>query len=243
MHKLIRLVKRLSPADPIDFHARWLADAKENAALFPGLAGYVQNHCLAGAYRKGEPIFDGFSEEYYVSADMLAARCAAVTSQIAAENHARTTLLQVTTAVLQPGNIPPGAIKSIELIQRRAGLSQRDFDRYWLEHHGPLARAIPFLRYEQNHLTEIAAASAAIDGLAYHGTAVTWFDSVEARRAVARSEAYRRIRDDERNFLGCPSSALLTTTHDLLRHGILTAAWPQPIDTQPTWITNQSLYE
>lgn len=219
MHKLIRLVKRLSHVDPIDFQTSWLADAKENAALIPGLAGYVQNHCLAGAYRKGDPIFDGFSEEYYVSADTLAARCAAVSSQIAAENHARTTLLPVTTAVLQPGNIPPGAIKSIELIRRRADLSQRDFDRYWLEHHGPLARAIPFLRYEQNHLTEIAAASAAIDGLAYHGAAVTWFDSVEAMRAVVRTEAYRLIRDDERNFLEGQSPALLTTTHIVLRDG------------------------
>ncbi|MGH6614602.1 EthD domain-containing protein [Sphingomonas sp.] len=214
MHKLIRLLKRPGGLDPTTFAAKWLADAQAHAQEIPGLVGYVQNHCLPGAYRKMEPIFDGYSEEYYATPEERDARGTPAGSPIAMECKARCVTLPVTVAVLQPGDVPEGAIKSIELIRRRPDVSQADFDLYWLERHGPLARAIPFLRYEQNHLTPAAAAAPAIP---FHGAAITWFETTDDMRSAARIEAYRRTRADEINFLEGPSPLLLATSRVVLR--------------------------
>ena len=91
-------------------------------------------------------------------------------SLIGKENHARATLLPVTVAVLHDDCVPSDAIKSLELIRRRPDLTHPQFDRYWQERHGPLARAVPFLRYEQNHLTSDAADRTDIS---FHGAAIT----------------------------------------------------------------------
>lgn len=213
MYKLIRLLKRPTVVDPTAFQAEWLTEAQQHAHTIPGLYGYVQNHCLPGAYRKMEPIFDGFSEEYYDTEEALSARCMLRQSPITIENRARTTLMPVSVAVLQPGNVPIDAIKSIELIRRRPDVTQYDFDLYWLERHGALARAIPFLRYEQNHLTPTAAE---VPGIPFHGAAITWFSNVDDMRAAARIEAYRRTRADEINFLEGQSPLLLTKTEIVL---------------------------
>ena len=56
MHKLIRLRRRPAGMAPDVFHAAWLAEARAALDTVRGLAGYVQNHCLAGGYRKGDPV-------------------------------------------------------------------------------------------------------------------------------------------------------------------------------------------
>ena len=203
MHKLIRLRRRPAGMATDAFHDVWLAEARAALDGIPGLVGYVQNHCLAGGYRKREPLFDGYTEEYYTSAD---ARDAQVLSD------GDDVVLPVEVTVIRDGTTPPDVIRSIELIRRRPGLSHADFSRYWREHHGPLACAIPFLRYEQNHLTPAAARDPAI---AFHGAAVTWFASTAEMRMVAGSDAYRRTRADEANFLTGVSPVLLTTAHKL----------------------------
>ena len=213
MHKLIRLLKRPAGTDPERFQAEWLDQAIAALPALGGLEGYVLNLCLPGAYRKMEPVFDGYAEEYYASKEALAMRCGMADSPIGMENHARATLLPVTVAVLHDGGVPPDAIKSLELIRRRPDLTHSQFDRYWEEQHGPLACAVPFLRYEQNHLTPDAADR---PDISFHGAAITWFDSIADMRTAALTEAYRDIRADERNFLDGISPVLLTTARVLL---------------------------
>ena len=203
MHKLIRLRRRPAGMAPDAFHVAWLAEAQAALDAAPALAGYVQNHCLAGGYRKGEPLFDGYAEEFYASAEARDA---------AALPNGDELILPVEVAIIRDSYTPPDAIKSVELIRRRPDLDHADFDRYWRERHGPLACAIPFLRYEQNHLTPAAARDPAI---AFHGAAVTWFASTAEMRGVAESDAYRRTRADEANFLSGVSPVLLTTAHKL----------------------------
>ena len=203
MHKLIRLRRRPAGMAPDAFHTAWLAEARAMLDTSPGLVDYVQNHCLAGGYRKSEPLFDGYAEEYYTSTEARDALATADGDEL---------ILPVEVAVILDGPTPSDAIKSIELIRRRPDLDHADFARYWRERHGPLACAIPFLRYEQNHLTAAAARDPAI---AFHGAAVTWFASTAEMRRVAESDAYRRTRADEANFLTGVSPVLLTTAHKL----------------------------
>lgn len=68
-------------------------------------------------------------------------------------------------------------IKTIALAYRKTGLSREEYNKYWLEKHGPLAaRLIPYVKkYVQNHFIEVP-------GLTYEGDGVVemWYDNIEA---------------------------------------------------------------
>jgi len=96
--------------------------------------------------------------------------------------------------------VPEEAVKNIEFVNRRPGMALEPFRRYWREVHGPLASTIPSVRrYEQYHLAREAYNQP--DRPIYDGLAVTWFHSTQAMREGAETEAYRRTREDEPNFL------------------------------------------
>ena len=41
------------------------------------------------------------------------------------------------------------------LLQKKSGMTQEEFSRFWLTKHGPLARRMPGLRaYSQNHIVD-----------------------------------------------------------------------------------------
>jgi uncharacterized protein (TIGR02118 family) len=109
-------------------------------------------------------------------------------------------LLLVHDHVIKDGAVPNGAVKNIEFVAHRPGMAIEDFQRYWREVHGPLAAHIRQIRrYVQSHVRP--GAYKAGKPPKYDGCALTWFDSVEAMRDSARSEAYARTRADEDNFL------------------------------------------
>ena len=64
-------------------------------------------------------------------------------------------------------------IKSIVVAHRKTGLSHEEYNKYWLEKHGPLAaKLIPGLRrYVQNHYIPIP-------GMEYQGDGIVemWYD-------------------------------------------------------------------
>lgn len=218
MHKLIRLVKRASGIAPDAFQEHWLGAARANKPCIDGLVRYEQNHTLLGVYARREPAFDGYSEEWFDTAEARDARCA----QLAKATHAptvsglfddaRTVVLPVEVHVILDRDVPTGAIKSTELIRRRPDLSHAEFTRYWKERHGPLACGIPFLRYEQNHL----AAGAENCGLAFDGVATVWFPSTDAMRAIPAMPEHAATRADEANFLDGISPAILARNHVVL---------------------------
>jgi uncharacterized protein (TIGR02118 family) len=89
-------------------------------------------------------------------------------------------------------------IKTIALAHRKAGLTREEYNRYWLEKHGPLAaRLIPGIRrYVQNHFIEVP-------GLEYEGDGIVemWYDSVEDwRESMKAIHANRELVNDDERF-------------------------------------------
>jgi uncharacterized protein (TIGR02118 family) len=104
--------------------------------------------------------------------------------------------------------------------RRLPHLSLEEFQRYWLENHGPLVReraaALRIRRYMQVHRLDtplndaMRASREAAD--AYDGVAELWWDSVEDLVAGTSSDegrkAGRELLDDERKFIDLRRSAL-----------------------------------
>ena len=111
-------------------------------------------------------------------------------------------------------------IKLTFCLVRAAHLSREEFQRYWLERHGPLVRSVaPALRikrYVQTHTLTTPVNDALRRGRgapdAYDGVAELWWDSLEdltAGGATAEGRAAgKRLLDDERTFIDLARSPL-----------------------------------
>lgn len=111
-------------------------------------------------------------------------------------------------------------IKLVFCVRRLPEQSLAEFQRYWLEDHGPLVRShaatLGIRRYVQLHTLDHpiqAVLRASRDaGEPYDGVAELWWDSVEAFAAAAGTpagrEAGRTLLEDERRFIDLPRSAL-----------------------------------
>jgi uncharacterized protein (TIGR02118 family) len=111
-------------------------------------------------------------------------------------------------------------IKLIFCVRRQPQLSLGEFQRYWLENHGPLvrkhARTLGIRRYVQVHTLDSPANEAMRRsreaGEPYDGVAELWWESVEAMAAATASpegrDAGRELLEDERKFIDLARSAL-----------------------------------
>ena len=111
-------------------------------------------------------------------------------------------------------------IKLVFCLRRLSRLSREEFQRYWLESHGPLVRelapALGVKRYVQVH----TVTSAFSEALSRHrgapddfdGVAELWWESVdEFARAGATKEgrdAGRRLLEDEKRFIDLARSPI-----------------------------------
>ena len=120
-------------------------------------------------------------------------------------------------------------VKLIFCIRRLPHLSREEFQKYWLEEHGPYVREraslVGMVRYVQLHTTHETANEmlrASRGGPeAYDGVAELWFESVEAMGAGFADEAGRRAADelleDEKRFIDLANSPLwLADSHTLV---------------------------
>jgi uncharacterized protein (TIGR02118 family) len=111
-------------------------------------------------------------------------------------------------------------IKLVFCVRRLPHLSLEEFQRYWLESHGPLVRrhaaALRIKRYVQVHALDLpvneALRRSRDAGERYDGVAELWWESIEdAAAATATSEgqdAGRALLEDERKFVDLARSAL-----------------------------------
>ncbi|MEO8604304.1 MAG: EthD domain-containing protein [bacterium] len=111
-------------------------------------------------------------------------------------------------------------LKLVFCLHRLPHLSRQEFQRYWLDVHGPLVRqhgeALRICRYVQSHtlggaLGEALRASRGTPE-AFDGVAELWWDSADDFAAASASDAGRAaslaLLEDERRFIDHARSPL-----------------------------------
>ena len=111
-------------------------------------------------------------------------------------------------------------VKLVFCLRRLPHLSRAEFQRYWLEQHGPLVRShaatLHIRRYVQTHTDDLPLTDAlrATRGAPepYDGVAELWWDSADALAAATASDAGRQaglaLLEDERRFIDLAQSPL-----------------------------------
>jgi uncharacterized protein (TIGR02118 family) len=120
------------------------------------------------------------------------------------------------------------AVKLVFCCRRNPTLSRAEFQRYWLDSHGPLVRslraALPQMRrYVQSHTLDSPANDAIREGRgtreAYDGITEVWFDdlaSMGGSQSAAALDAGRKLLEDESRFIDfANSSVFLTEEHEI----------------------------
>jgi uncharacterized protein (TIGR02118 family) len=128
------------------------------------------------------------------------------------------TLIEIVTDehVITDAPEPRDGIKSIAFMQFRPEMPASEALDYWQHKHGPVAASIPgLIRYVQSHVREGAFRGERRPPV--EGVAIAWFESLEAMRHAATTDAYAATRADEANFL-LPTrpGSILTKQHVLV---------------------------
>jgi len=120
-------------------------------------------------------------------------------------------------------------IKLTFCLRRRPELSLQEFQRYWLENHGPLVRrhaaTLKIKRYVQLHTLDHPSngvlRGSREAGEAYDGVAELWWDSPDDLSAATATEkgrvAAQELLEDERRFIDLKRSSLwLGEEHEIV---------------------------
>ena len=117
---------------------------------------------------------------------------------------AAATLAAVRDAAAAPGPAPGTGIKTVSLLQRKAGMSHEDFVKHWSEVHAPIAYDCPGIsRYtltiirSSSHRSDVPALDAEFDGIAE-----LYFENQAALDAYRASPVTKKLRDDGATFIG-----------------------------------------
>lgn len=215
--KIVIFFKRKPGMSVEDFQGHWRTIHARLIVALPGIKGYRQSHVLASAYRDGEPIYDAVAESYFDNTQAMRdlARTPAYAAVLADEpNFIDVATMKSVIAdehVLKDAPLPQGAVKRIDFLRRREGMSVDQFQTYWLETHGPLCRdAAAMRRYVQSHTRR-----AGYDGgrtPAYDGVSMAWFDSVDALWIAEATPEFVRLRTDRDEFVARDHSSFLLAT-------------------------------
>jgi uncharacterized protein (TIGR02118 family) len=222
MIKIVYFFKRKAGMPVEDFQHHWRTTHADLILKLAGITGYVQSHVLASSYRKGEPAFDGVAESYFDSTQAMKelAQTPSYEAVLADElnfiDAATKGSIITDEYVVNDAPPPKDALKTIDLVNRKAGMSIDEFGKYWREVHGPLCRAAPAMRrYVQSHTRRAIYDSGRAP--LYDGAASAWFDGMDALRAAAATPEFARLRDDVPKFIDrARSPSLLTTEHVFL---------------------------
>jgi uncharacterized protein (TIGR02118 family) len=219
MVKVLTFIKRKAGMPVEEFQSYWRTRHPDVVTRLPGVRRYVQSHTLLTAYRTGEPAYDGIAEVW--ADDTAALRAMTLSAEHAGVkadearfiDRASMGVIITEDHVVKDGSVPPDAVKSVDLLTRKAGLPVQGFQRHWLLVHGPIAAAIPALRrYVQSHTRRSAYDAGRVP--AYDGAAITWYDSAEAFRAAAVGAEYARLAADSPSFLSMDRiRSILTREH------------------------------
>ena len=102
-------------------------------------------------------------------------------------------------------------IKRISLLVRRPEFSREEFNRYWREVHGPLAKPVPnVVRYVQNHIVdESQHPNLPSGGQAIDGVVEFWFEDRAAMDAAFATPEAKVMLADGANFIATVTSFIV----------------------------------
>lgn len=221
MVKNVVFFKRKSGMSLEAFQHYWRTTHADIVCKLPGIRKYVQSHTLLSGYRKGEPAYDGVAEVWFDNTDGM--RALAGSKEFAAVRADEQNFIDLSTMgsiitdehIIKPGAIPPDAVKNIEFVTHKPGMSIEAFQKHWREIHGPLGASIPVVRrYVQSHTRPSVYASGKTP--AYDGVAITWFESTQAMRESATTPEYARTRADEPNFIASGRLPFIITKEHMI---------------------------
>ena len=222
MVKAVAFFKRRAGMDVDEFQAYWLTRHPEVVTKLGGVRRYVQSHTRLGAYRDGEPVYDGTAELWFD--DTAALRALRETPEMAAVQADEARFIDRSTMgliitddhVVKDGPALPGMAKGIGFVRRKPGMPVEAFQRHWLDVHGPLGAATPTLRrYVQSH-TRLAAYDRGREP-AWDGIAIVWFDDAATLRSATATPEWDLAKADDGNFIAPgPVSFIITTEHVIL---------------------------
>ena len=222
MVKIVIFFKRKAGMSVEDFQKHWRTTHADIIVRLPGIRRYIQSHVLASAYRKVEPVYDGVAESYFddTQAMKALAKMPEYGAVLADEPNFidRPSMASIIADefVIKDAPAPKDAVKSIDFVNRKAGMSVDDFQKYWKDVHGPLCKAAAAMRrYVQNHTRRAIYDSGRTPP--FDGVAMAWFDSMQALRHAAPTPEFERLRSDVGNFIQRDKSPfVLTTEHVIL---------------------------
>lgn len=115
-------------------------------------------------------------------------------------------------------------LKFVYCVHRQPRLSPEEFQRYWLENHGPLVRsfatALKARRYIQSHtldnpMLNQAAQQPRGTKAPYDGITEIWWDSIEDLAAALKTpegqKANQTLAEDEARFCDLPNCTVFFT--------------------------------
>ncbi|MFC1825427.1 EthD family reductase [Thermodesulfobacteriota bacterium] len=215
MIKLIGFFKRRPGMSVEAFQDYWLEIHAESVKKLQGLLKYANSKPLSVLYRRGKPAYDGVAEIWIGDIQSLRFLCGSP------DYRAFRTDLQNFTDVSSMGwlvteehviignPVPPGSVKLIAFLNRKAGLTLAAFQKYWREIHGPMGSTIPGVRrYLQCHTLTNTPECAQTP--MYDGVSMEWYENTAAMNEALKTPAFDRIIADEANFLG-PYAFILTS--------------------------------
>lgn len=222
MVKMVIFFKRKPRMSVENFQTYWRTAHADIIVKLPGIRRYVQSHVLASSYRKGEPLCDGVAESYFDDTQAMKrlARMPEYAAVLADEPNFidGSSMGSIITDehVVKDAPFPEDALKSIDFINRRTGMSLDDFGRYWLEIHGPLCNSAQAMRrYVQNHARRAIYDSGRTPP--YDGVGMIWFNNMQELRDAAPTPDFERLRNDVGNFVERGRShSVLTREHVIL---------------------------
>jgi uncharacterized protein (TIGR02118 family) len=206
MVKLVAFFKRKPGMSPEDFQHHWHTRHAALVVKQAGMRRYVQNHVLLSSYRRGEPAFDGVAEAWFDDTDAM--RALAPSPAYAAVRADEANFIDAASmgvvlcdeVVIADGAVPPGAVKWISFIKKRADLSVDAFQDYWRTRHAQLVARLPgVVRYVQCHARRGIYATGRTPP--FDGIAMVWFESRDALRESGKGPAFEAIRADEGNLI------------------------------------------
>lgn len=221
MVKIVIFFKRKPGMSVEDFQHHWRTIHADIIVRLPGIRRYVQSHVLASAYRRGEPVYDAVAESYFEDTQAMKAlaKMPEYAAVLADEPNFidRSSMSSIITDehVIKDRPAPADAVKSIDFVNRKEGMSVEDFQNYWKDVHGPLCNAASAMRrYVQNHTRRSIYESGRTP--AFDGVAMAWFDDMQALRDAAQTPEFANLRADVGNFVDQERSPFVLTKEHIL---------------------------